>query len=341
MNKYLTAILLLAISLTGCQSNGNEKGTPHRVKVELMTVTTGTNRTAVRYSGTAETESGAVLSFPIPGTIRTLSIHLGQRIVAGQQLATLDPTAMQSAYQAAKASLEQAEDAYKRMKALHAKGCLPEIKWVEVQSQLQQARSMENLAAKNLRDCELHAPFDGIIAEKSIEVGQNVMPGTPVARLVTDAQLNIRIAVPETEIADISIHQHAHIRIPALGDRTLDGIVVEKGIVANPLSRSYEVKIRVEDKHSELMPGMVAEVCLPPTNQDATSPCIIPAHLIQLDEHNNSFVWIVKDGQASKRIVRCGAFTSEGVNIISGLAAGESIITKGQQKVCEGTEVAL
>lgn len=86
----------------------------------------------------------------------------------GQLLATLDEVSMQNRYQAAKAALKQAEDAYQRMKELHEKGSLAEMKWVEVQSKLQQAQSMEAVARKNLTDCQLYAPFSGVIAEKSL-----------------------------------------------------------------------------------------------------------------------------------------------------------------------------
>lgn len=100
----------------------------------------------------------------------------GDRVAKGQLIATVDPFSMQSSYDAAKASLAQAEDAYRRMKELYDKGSLPEIKWVEVQSKLQQAKSMEEVARKNLDDCKLYAPFSGIISEKMAEVGQNIMP---------------------------------------------------------------------------------------------------------------------------------------------------------------------
>lgn len=341
MKKNLVLIVLSAVALQGCQRTENQPQTKPKVKVGVMAASTDTNRLAARYSGTVETESGSILSFPVSGTIRTLNIHLGQRVAAGQQIATLDPTTMQSAYQAAKAALNQAEDAYGRMKKLHDKGSLSDIKWVEVQSQLEQARAMENMAAKNLHDCKLYAPFDGVIAEKCVEVGQNVMPGTPIARLVTDARLNVKIAVPETEIAAIAIRQNANIKVAALGGKTLSGTVTEKGIVANPLSRSYEVKIRVGSGHPELKPGMVAEVFLSPTKQDTLAPFVVPAHIVQLDEHNNSFVWVVENGRASKRIVRCGTFTAAGVTVISGLKADDSIIIEGQQKISEGTEVTL
>lgn len=96
-----------------------------------------------------------------------MHVHLGQQVNAGQLIATLDPTSMQNSYQAAQAVLEQAEDAYRRMKELHDKGSLPDMKWVEVQSKLEQARSMEQIAKRKLDDCRLYAPFSGIIAEKT------------------------------------------------------------------------------------------------------------------------------------------------------------------------------
>ena len=264
---------------------------------------------------------------------------LGDRVAKGQLIATVDPLSMQSSYDAAKASLEQAEDAYRRMKELYDKGSLPEIKWVEVQSKLQQAKSMEEVARKNLDDCKLYAPFSGIISEKMAEVGQNIMPGLPVVKLVTANQLKVKIAVPETEIAAIATGQKATITVSALNGRVFAGTVTEKGIVANPLSRSYDVKIRVDDADKELMPGMVVEAVLSGTGMGTLH--VIPAHIVQLDEQNRSFVWVNAGGKASKRIIQCGGFTSEGVIVLSGLEESEEIIVEGQQKVCENTSVVL
>lgn len=340
--NYLSAVLLLAIIVIGCQNEENEKKSLQKVKVELMTVMeNGNSLQTGRYSGTAEEENATPLSFSVAGTVKSLKIHLGQQVASGQLIAELDPTSMQSSYNAAKASLGQAMDVYNRMKSLYEKGSLPEIKWVEAQSRLDQARSMEEIAAKNLHDCKLYAPYGGIISKKNIEVGQNVMPGTPVAQLVTTSQLKVKIAVPETEISAITIGQNAEMKVPALDGKILKGIVEEKGIVANPLSRSYDVKIRVKDITAGLMPGMVTEVSLLSSESQVVSPCVIPAGIVQLDEHNNNFVWVNKDGKATKRIIRCGDFTANGVTVLSGLNVGDEIIVKGQQKVCEGTEVCL
>lgn len=332
-------VLLLLFGLTSCQNNGDKQTTMSPVKVKVLRVSSSEIDGTERFSGTVEEANSTSLSFSIMGTVKTVHVGLGDRVAKGQLIATVDPLAMQSSYDAAKASLEQAEDAYRRMKELYDKGSLPEIKWVEVQSKLQQAKSMEEVARKNLDDCKLYAPFSGIISEKMAEVGQNIMPGLPVVKLVTANQLKVKIAVPETEIAAIATGQKATITVSALNGRLFAGTVTEKGIVANPLSRSYDVKIRVDDADKELMPGMVVEAVLSGTGMGTLH--VIPAHIVQLDEQNRSFVWVNAGGKASKRIIQCGGFTSEGVVVLSGLEESEEIIVEGQQKVCENTSVVL
>lgn len=163
--NYLTTTLWMAILLTGCQRNDNQATEKQPIKVKVITVSASTDGQGKSYSGTVEEGNGTYLSFPVMGTVKTLHFHLGQHISKGQLLATLDSTSMQSSYNAARASLVQAEDAHQRMKELHDKGSLPEIQWIEVQSKLQQAQALEEIANKNLKDCKLLAPFEGVIAE--------------------------------------------------------------------------------------------------------------------------------------------------------------------------------
>ncbi len=341
---YLTTAMLSAlVLLTGCQSGESQadESQKTKLKVKVMQVTAEEQAGSNHYSGTVEEENGTALSFAVPGTIKTLHVKLGQHVAAGQLIATLDPSSMQSSYDAAKAAREQAEDAHRRMKQLYDNGSLPEMQWVEVQSKLQQARSKEEIARKNLNDCRLYAPYSGWIAEKTVEVGQNVATGGMVAKLVTASSLQVKIAVPETEIASIPTGRRAKISVPALDGRTFTGTVKEKGVVANPRSRSYEVKLQVEAAGEDLMPGMVAEVALESNDGEGSAMCVIPSHVVQLDEHNNSFVWLEKDGKASKRFIQFGEFTADGVTVVSGLSKSDRIIVEGQQKVCEGTAVTF
>ncbi len=339
--RVVTATFGLLLFLTGCQENKERPNNPEPVRVKAIPVQPENYTNPKEYSGTVEEENGTSLSFATAGTIQTMHVHLGQQVNAGQLIATLDPTSMQNSYQAAQAVLEQAEDAYRRMKELHDKGSLPDMKWVEVQSKLEQARSMEQIAKRKLDDCRLYAPFSGIIAEKNMKAGENVAPGISIARLVTTSSLVVKISVPESEMSSVRMGQKAEVAITALGKKGLMARVMEKGVVAKPLSRTYEVTLKLGKPDREVMPGMVVQVSLQASEDSSRNLCIIPAHVVQIDEHNQSFVWSVKGGKAHKCIIVCEEYMGEGVIVSSGLSANDSIIIEGQQKVCEGTEVAL
>lgn len=166
--NYLMAVCLFLVVMSGCGNKEQSSQQAEPVKVKVMTVVSSVRNETVRFSGTVQEENGSSLSFPLMGRVKSVKVDLGSRVRQGQLLATLDEVSMQNTYQAAKAALKQAEDAYQRMKELHEKGSLAEMKWVEVQSKLQQAQSMEAVARKNLTDCKLYAPFSGVIAEKSL-----------------------------------------------------------------------------------------------------------------------------------------------------------------------------
>lgn len=340
--KKMTSLFAASLLLVGCGNSNQEVTKRQDVKVKVMDVMTGARYSSESYSGTVEEENGTALSFAVAGTVKSVHFSLGQKVTKGQLLATLDAQQMQHNHASAKATLTQAEDAYKRMKELHDHGSLPEIQWVEVQSKLEQARSMERIARKQLEDCTLRAPFSGIISAKMGEVGQNVMPGSPIGNLITGNILKVKISVPETEIANIHIGQKAMVRVSALEGRTLMGKIVEKGAVANALSRTYDVKIRLDEHAGGLLPGMVSDVCLEGNVvAEANTEIEIPAYVVQLSEDNSYFVWTVKENKAKRTPVVVSTFTADGVVVTSGLKPGDRIITEGQQKVCENTVVSI
>ena len=188
---YYAGISALCLLCIACRENNtSQKNVP--VKVKVQKVEAMKTKTVLKFSGTVEEENGTVVSFPVGGTLSQIPVSVGCYVAQGQLLASVDPSTMKNTYDAAQATLAQAQDAYTRMKQLYEKGSLPEIQWVEVQSKLQQAESMEHIAKKNLEDCHIYAPFSGIIAEKFMEIGQNAAPGIPVAKLVQITQVKIK-----------------------------------------------------------------------------------------------------------------------------------------------------
>ena len=258
-NKKLL-LLCVPLLLSACKERAVVPPMPSGVSVKVMEIEGGRVQYEQNYSGTVEAGFSVPLSFQTAGNLLQVLVSDGQSVREGQVLATLDPVSLQSAYDAAKAVLEQAEDAYLRYESLHEKGSMTDLQWREVLTKRQQALSMESIARRNLEHAVLKAPVDGIVAAKDIEAGMNVVPGMPVMKILCIDHVNVKIPVPENEISRTRIGQEATVKVPALQDRLFHGAVTEKGISANPVSRTYDVKIALDNHGHDLMPGMVCKV---------------------------------------------------------------------------------
>jgi len=215
---YALALLFLVVSCKGKKEEATADGAIP-VKVETVSTTTATGEH--NYVGTVEENTGSSLSFSVMGTVEKVLVTEGQSVSKGQLLAVLNKATLMNTYNAAHSSLKQAQDAYKRLTQLHESGSLPEIKYVEIQTQLQQAEAAESIAKKNLRDCNLYAPFSGVIARKSIDPGMNVVPGFESIKLVTIDKVNVKVSVPENEIARVKKGATAQVDVAALDHKSV------------------------------------------------------------------------------------------------------------------------
>lgn len=340
-SKNVLSIAVVAILIAGCEQQDYKKNVETKpVKVKTMVVTTSIANNQNSYSGTFEEMSGTSLSFPTIGTLKSINVSEGEIVRQGQLIATIDDASTKNAYDAALAAKEQALDAEKRMKQLYDKGSLAEIQWIEVQTQVRQALSTEKIAKKQLDDTKLYSPFTGFVVSKQTEVGQNVAPGMSVVKLVKIDQVKIKISVPEEEISDIQKGQTLNIVVPALGGKNFVAKVVEKGVSADPLSRSYEVKGIVDNPNHELLPGMIAFVSTEQRNGNDNNMIALPANIVQIDSDNKPFVWSVVNSKAQKNYITIGKNIGDKIEITSGISYGDKIICAGQQKVSNGMTVS-
>lgn len=337
--KYLNTILsgIVIASIAGCsekQAATNETVVP----VKVITAGETSSGTVYNYVGTVEETKGSLLSFQVAGNVARVLVDVGDKVKKGQLLATVDPVALKNIHESQLATLNQARDAYNRYKKLHDQGSLPEIKWVEVETKLEQAVSAESLARKQLDDCRLYAPFSGVVSERTVEQGMNVMPGQSVLKLVVVDDVKVKLSVPEKEISHIAVGQDAIISVAALDGKTYEAKIAEKGVAANMLSHTYDVKLRLPNSDGQLLPGMVCNVSVVPSN--GAHNVVLPASAVQLDSNNAKFVWVEKDGKAARKYVTTGSLSGNGIIILSGISHDDKVIVEGSQKVSEGMKVA-
>ena len=334
---WLVAFIISCMMLAGCTEK-SRKLEKKNVKVETISVGNTNLGGTKDYVGTIEEKMGSTLSFEIAGNITSIRVEEGDRVSKGQLLATINPTTMKEANRATLTTLKQAQDAYRRFLPLHQSGTISDMKWVEIGSKLEQAKAAESIARQQLSHSTLTAPFAGVIAAKNVDLGTYVLPGQPVLKLANVAQVNAKISVPEAEISHLHVGDKVKLTVAALSGAIFRGTISEKGIDANPISHTYDVKVGITNPQGRLLPGMV---CNAQVQGSAATPfhITVPSQSIELDVDNSRFVWTVVNGKAHQQPVTTGDFEGDGIVILSGLKAGDQVIINGQQKVSEGMNV--
>lgn len=337
MKRLCFAAALL--SVVGCSSSGNTSSESRPLRVGTLVVEARTDIDASVYVGVVEEENAAALSFPGAGTITRMYVEEGARVRRGDLLAELDPTSARQTFEAAQASLKQAADACRRLQQLYDAESLPEIQWVEAQTKLRQAESAFGIAEKNLNDCRLCAPFDGVVGEKRASVGETALPGMPVLTLLEIGSVKVRFSVPEQEIAAMASDCRVSIRVPALGDSLFLASRIEKGAVANPAAHTYDVRALLSNRGEHLLPGMVCRVTVVPA--EAIEEIALPVGAVQQTGDGRHFVWRVEGDSVVRVGVETGRFFENGIVIESGIKPGDRIVTEGMQKIGQGSKVLL
>jgi len=341
MNKVNHLVIVAGILvMASCNHNENtataEKNRAINVLAEQPTNYTGLIES--RYSGVVEPQKTTALSFATMGTITEIFIDEGQTVSKGKLLAKVDASNAQNTYQIATAKLQQAEDAYRRMKPMKDNGTLPEIKWMEVETGLAQAKSAVAIAQKTIGDCNLYAPASGVIGKKNVQVGMNILPTTTVLELLNMQSVYVKIPVSENEISLFKKGETAQITIKAI-DKTVKGTIKEIGVTADILSHTYPVKIEVQNTTGDIKPGMICSVQA--VLQDKRSGVLISNKALQKDINGSQFTYVEQNGKAVKIPVQTISLIDNKVLIQGQIPQNANIIISGQQKLSNGTSVKI
>jgi len=338
INK-LHLFILLPIILAGCSPENNaqqENNNSLTVKTEKIIHYNGSYN--VGYSGVVVPKQSTSLSFGIMGIVSKIAVEEGQKVSKGQLLAQLNPSNMENTYQMAFQKLQQAQDAYDRLKPMKENGTLPEIKWVEVETGLSQAKSATAIAKRGLDDTKLYAVADGVIGKKSIMVGENILPGVKAFELLDISKIYVKIPVPEDEISSFKKGEHATITVGAIS-KTIIGSVQEIGVSADILSHSYPVKIEVQNPDFAIKPGMVCTVSF--ATQNNAAGFLISNKALQQDLQGNQFVYVIENNTAQKREVKTIALIDKKILVSGNLKEGDEIIIAGQDKLRQSSLINI
>jgi RND family efflux transporter MFP subunit len=333
----LSVLTLAAIPLFGCRAAAVEPLPPP--VAETAPVERLDSARDLRMSGTIEAERSTPLSFAVPGTVEQVLVDVGNAVRRGQVVARLTPTSYEHALGIALAQNERAEDVVRRLEPMHRNKTVPEVKWVEAQTTLESAQHAVEIARKNLSDAVLRAPEDGVVAYRNIEPGATVAPGIPAFQLVQTHVVRAVAPVPENQVSRIRVGQPGRVVVAALG-REFTGKIHEIGVLADPLTRTYPVKITLANPEGALKVGMVVDIFLPLPGE--STALTVPREAVRVDERGGACVYVAgPDAKVQRRRVEVIGFLGERTALGSGVSEGEQVVVSGTPMLGDGVTVRL
>lgn len=337
LSGLIGAVGVLGVS--GCGRTPQAEAPP-ALPADLATINveTGDTLPGRGWDGVVEAVRSAALAAQTGGRVTVVNVDVNDRVRAGQVLLRITATEQQAGAASARAQLRAAEaSAAEAAQTYRRFASLADGQYVS-RHQLDQARAARD-AANAARDAAraqlaqaaqqadytvVRAPFDGVIAGRDVEPGETVAPGMPLLRVHAPEQLRIEVALPQSR-AD-AVRRDPRARIVLADGRELIPADVTVFPAADPGSHSVAVRVQLPELADAPAPGTTAKVLFDADAGAASGDAgvRIPAASV-LRRGELTGVYVVQDGRLLLRQLRLGASSGEGVDVISGLQAGEVI----------------
>lgn len=332
------SIFLLLFALDSYGQPTPPPNTENAVPVIAAEVRPGDFSDRVEALGTLKANESVSLTASVTETVSALYFDDGERVEKGQLLVEMTSAEEHALLDEAKVRVAEAERQYERVKLLAKQRSASESLLDERKRDLDAARALLVALESRLADRLLRAPFDGVLGLRNVSPGALVEPGDLIATLDDDSVMKLDFAVPSVFLSDLKPGLRITARARAYGDREFEGEISSIDSRVNPGTRSIRVRALIPNPDRVLKPGVLMQVEL---LRDPRQSPAVPEEAI-LQQGSDHFVMLVDhDERAQRRQVRIGARLPGVVEITDGLAAGERIITHGNDKVRPGQPVTI
>jgi membrane fusion protein (multidrug efflux system) len=322
-------------------SPGGEKGPGGPVPsviVEAVTATTAPMPQTITAVGSLRSDESVTVRPEVAGRVIAIGFQEGRPVVKGATLVKLDPAVNEAEAQQAKANLTLAKAKYERAIDLQKQGFISGQARDEAENNLRLAEAATALSAARLAKTEIRAPFSGVIGLRSVSVGDYVKEGQDMVNLESIDPLKVDFRVPEVYLKQVQVGQTLQVSLDALPGRSYEGSVFAINPLVDAAGRAIVIRAQVRNADTALRPGMFARVrLLTKAERDAL---VLPEQAL-VPQGEDQYVFRVLDGKAARTKVELGQRRDGRVEVLKGVAPGETIVTAGQLKLRDGVSVTV
>ena len=319
------------------------------ILVAIDTIQTETFTHYIELQGKVESES---VSYITPraggGQVRAIYVKRGDRVKRGQLILQLDNTLIKQSAAAATQNIETlksqaalAKSVYEKQKSLWEQNIGSEIQLMTAKtnadalaSQLRAANEQLGMVKDQLAFTSIYSDVEGVAEEVNVKVGELFM-GPGQIKIVNTAKLKLTAEVPENYAGKVKVGTELTLTFPDI-QKTINNKVNVLGNVIDPLNRSFYIESKLPVDNN-FRPNLLAQVKI--KDYEKKNAISIPVNLLQNDEKGKFvYVAVVEAGKmfARKKMVATGEFYGNNIEVLSGLAAGDIMISEGYQSIYDG-----
>lgn len=333
----LSVLLMAPPLLSGCKDAGATVQAKEEPAVGVVTtpVTLVDTPRRLLLTGTLKGDRETDLAANVAGKVLSTQVERGQSIEKGELIAQVDTQAAQLALREAKTNVATSETQEsinrtecERYEKLKQAGVVTALEYDQATAkcktaplQLEAAMVRQSIAAKNVGDGRIVAPFSGVVTERSVEVGEYVQASTRVISLAQIAQLRVVFQVPERHFPDIKSGAEVLVKVAAYENEKFSGKVAHVSAKVSA-TRDIVVEAIVDNPESRLLPGMFAQVEL--TIGTEKLPSVPKSAVFTQNEKAN--VYVAVGQQLEQRVVSLGPTEGDRIVVVRGLKEGEHVV---------------
>jgi len=343
-NNLISLLFLNMLILSSCSNSDNEKQNSNIeqkinfVRVEKVQITTIDN--TLEYTGTIEAFEVTHLGAATPGQVEKLYVEVGDKVVKGQLIALFDRTKLMQA----RIQLETLKQDRQRMDTLLAAGSIAQQKYDQLNAQYEIAKTNVEFLERNT---EVKSPINGIITGKYIEDGEifSMAPNPKtggkgaIVTIMNIDKVKVLFGVSEKYFPVLKKGMKSNINLDIYPDKSFIGTIYKIYPVIDKMTRTFTVENTIPNPDKLLRPGMFARVILKLGTAEAL---IVPSTAVMKQTGTNErYVFVYKDGKATRKTVYLGKLFEDKLEIVSGLSENEQLIIEGHSKLMDQTPVEI
>jgi membrane fusion protein (multidrug efflux system) len=289
---------------------------------------------------------GVTLSAELPGLVREIAFESGAFVKKGALLVRIDTSTEEAQLAAAAADATLAKLSLQRARTLRANESNTQADLDAAEARAQQASASVAALEATIAKKTIRAPFDGRISIRQVELGQVLSPGTPIASLQSVTPIHADFWLPQQALAQLRPGQRVNMHTDPFPEATWEGEITTVNPEVDVATRNVRVRATFPNDDGRLRPGMFANVEI--VSSEKKDELIIPATAVLFAPYGDS-VFVIeekKDGKgptalARQKFVRLGERRGDFVAVVSGLSAGETLVSGGAFKLRNGMPVAV